>query len=114
MGPRRYSALALCEAAARRGPGLKGKKRRGKREREREKRTRAREESETTRSNEDGESERWRKGERMRDWREGGGQGMEKEANERKNERTNERTWPGHVTAATTEDINQRAHCARG
>ena len=43
---------------------------------------------------------------------------MEKEANERtnerKNERTNERTWPGHVTAATTEDINQRAHCARG
>lgn len=31
-----------------------------------------------------------------------------------KRRRTDERTWPGHVTAATTEDINQRAHCARG
>lgn len=75
MGPRRYSALALCEAAAQRGPGLKGKRKKG----------RAREESETTRSNEDEESEGWRKGERMRDRREGGGQGMEKEANGRTN-----------------------------
>lgn len=97
MGPRRYSALALCEAAARRGPGLKGKRKKG----------RAREESETTRSNEDEESEGWRKGSECEI-------GEKEEDRGWKRRRTDERTWPGHVTAATTEDINQRAHCARG